>query len=630
MGYIKNEGLAHRMDASLCAIVCEGRRERIYIPPTNEQAECAEIETPAGVPKQSLPDDPRNFWTVFYGLDTFDRLFTDRQLVALTTFSDLVGEAREQVLRDALSTDMVEGERLEEGGSGAAAYADAVVTILGLCTSKMGAFHCTLARWRPDASKTAPAFGRQSIAMVWDFAEVNPFAGAGGDWTGVVGGAADVLKRLSTRHVGEVRQHNASTRNYRGFIVSTDPPYYDNINYGDLSDFFYIWLRRSLREVHPNLLSTMVAPKEEELVANPYRHGGKSGAKKFFESGFLDVFIRARKHADPDCPITVYYAFKQSESINNGRASTGWSTLLEGMINSGWMITATWPMRTENATRLIASGANALASSIVLVLRPRPEDALIIDRRGLMRELRARLPGAVETLRSGGIAPVDLAQAAIGPGMGVFSRYSRVVSPDGSDMSVAEALMQINAVLDEVLTDQDDDLDPDTRWCLSWYETRGFDEGPYGDAETLASARNASIDALRRSGVLNAGGGRVSLIAPPDLPDDYDPRTDDRISHWEVVLHLARALETGGLDSTGRLLAGARERGLDGDALRSLAYRLYDLAEKHGRTRDGGLFNGLGSSWPEIEAAARAATTAGAGARTADQTALDLGLDPED
>ena len=275
-------------------------------------------------------------------------------------------------------------------------------------------------------------------------------------------------------------------------------------------------------------------------------------------------------------------------------------------------------------------GTNALASSIVLVLRPRPGDAPIIDRRGLMRELRACLLGAVETLRSGGIAPVDLAQAAIGPGMGVFSRYSRVVSPDGSDMSVAEALMQINAVLDEVLTDQDDDLDPDTRWCLSWYETRGFDEGPYGDAETLASARNASIDALRRSGVLNAGGGRVSLIAPPDLPDDYDPRTDDRISHWEVVLHLARALETGGLDSTGRLLAGARERGLDGDALRSLAYRLYDLAEKHGRTRDGGLFNGLGSSWPEIEAAARAATAAGAGARAADQTALDLGLDQED
>ncbi len=630
--YIRRQATSKGLGQQLIAIVAEGDRQRIYLEPTQAQGDVAVgTERPADVPTQMVPTPNHDVDRLpMYGMPTWGDAFTTRQLVALTTFSDLVGEARERVLRDALSTDMVEGERLEEGGSGAAAYADAVVTILGLCTSKMGAFHCTLARWRPDASKTAPAFGRQSIAMVWDFAEVNPFAGAGGDWTGVVGGAADVLKRLSTRHVGEVRQHNASTRNYRGFIVSTDPPYYDNINYGDISDFFYIWLRRSLREVHPNLLSTMVAPKEEELVANPYRHGGKSGAKKFFESGFLDVFIRARKHADPDYPITVYYAFKQSESINNGRASTGWSTLLEGMINSGWMITATWPMRTENATRLIASGANALASSIVLVLRPRPEDALIIDRRGLMRELRARLPGAVETLRSGGIAPVDLAQAAIGPGMGVFSRYSRVVSPDGSDMSVAEALMQINAVLDEVLTDQDDDLDPDTRWCLSWYETRGFDEGPYGDAETLASARNASIDALRRSGVLNAGGGRVSLIAPPDLPDDYDPRTDDRISHWEVVLHLARALETGGLDSTGRLLAGARGRGLDGDALRSLAYRLYDLAEKHGRTRDGGLFNGLGSSWPEIEAAARAATAAGAGARTADQTALDLGLDQED
>ncbi|WP_253274768.1 DUF1156 domain-containing protein [Actinomyces sp. oral taxon 414] len=622
--HVRSEGREHRLRTQLIAVACEGHRARNYITADDYVEEIGDLDCDAAWLKQDLPRNPRDFKTPNYGMDTFDRLFTARQLVALTTFSDLVGEAREQVLRDALSTDMVEGERLEEGGSGAAAYADAVVTILGLCTSKMGAFHCTLARWRPDASKTAPAFGRQSIAMVWDFAEVNPFAGAGGDWTGVVGGAADVLKRLSTRHVGEVRQHNASTRSYHGFIVSTDPPYYDNINYGDLSDFFYIWLRRSLREVHPNLLSTMVAPKEEELVANPYRHGGKSGAKKFFESGFLDVFIRARKHADPDYPITVYYAFKQSESINNGRASTGWSTLLEGMINSGWMITATWPMRTENATRLIASGANALASSIVLVLRPRPEDAPIIDRRGLMRELRACLPGAVETLRSGGIAPVDLAQAAIGPGMGVFSRYSHVVGPDGSDMSVAEALVQINAVLDEVLTDQDDDLDPDTRWCLSWYETHGFDEGPYGDAETLASARNASIDALRRSGVLNAGGGRVWLIAPPDLPDDYDPRTDDRISHWEVVLHLARALETGGLDSTGRLLAAARERGLDGDSLRSLAYRLYDLAEKHGRTADGNLFNGLGSSWPEIETTARSATAAGTGARTANQTTLNL------
>ena len=632
MDYIKNEGLAHRMDASPCAVVCEGRRERIYVPPTIEQAECAEVETPVGAPGQSLPDDPRNFWTVFYGLDTFDRLFTTRQLVALTTFSDLVGEARERVLRDALSMGAAEGERLEEGGSGAAAYADAVATYLGFVVSRLTDYSSSINTWasNPQMEILRNVFARQALPMSWDFAEGNPFADSSGSLAIMIRAVSLAVERAPARGPSVVEQADAATRDYSGVVISTDPPYYDNIGYSDLSDFFYVWLRRSLKSIHPRLLSTVLVPKEEELVANPYRHGGRDGAKDFFEDGFERVFARARRSAGPDYPMTVYYAFKQSETTAAGRGSTGWATILGAMIRSGWTITATWPMRSERGGRMTSVGTNALASSIVLVLRPRPEDAPIIDRRGLMRELRASLPGAVETLRSGGIAPVDLAQAAIGPGMGVFSRYSRVVSPDGSDMSVAEALMQINAVLDEVLTDQDDDLDPDTRWCLSWYETRGFDEGPYGDAETLASARNASIDALRRSGVLNAGGGRVSLIAPPDLPDDYDPRIDDRISHWEVVLHLARALETGGLDSTGRLLAGARERGLDGDALRSLAYRLYDLAEKHGRTRDGGLFNGLGSSWPEIEAAARAATAAGTGARTADQTALDLGLDQED
>ena len=525
-----------------------------------------------------------------------------------------------------------EGERLEEGGSGAAAYADAVATYLGFVVSRLTDYSSSINTWasNPQMEILRNVFARQALPMSWDFAEGNPFADSSGSLAIMIRAVSLAVERAPARGPSVVEQADAATRDYSGVVISTDPPYYDNIGYSDLSDFFYVWLRRSLKSIHPRLLSTVLVPKEEELVANPYRHGGRDGAKDFFEDGFERVFTHARRDANPDYPMTVYYAFKQSETTDAGRGSTGWATILGAMIRSGWAVTATWPIRSERRGRMRDVNSNALASSIVLVLRPRPEDAPIIDRRGLMRELRASLPGAVETLRSGGIAPVDLAQAAIGPGMGVFSRYSRVVSPDGSDMSVAEALMQINAVLDEVLTDQDDDLDPDTRWCLSWYETRGFDEGPYGDAETLASARNASIDALRRSGVLNAGGGRVSLIAPPDLPGDYDPRTDDRISHWEVVLHLARALETGGLDSTGRLLAGARERGLDGDALRSLAYRLYDLAEKHGRTRDGGLFNGLGSSWPEIEAAARAATAAGAGARTADQTALDLGLDQED
>ena len=631
--YIRRQATSKGLGQQLIAIVAEGDRQRIYLEPTQVQGDVAVgTERPADVPTQMVPTPNHDVDRLpMYGMPTWGDAFTARQLVALTTFSDLVGEARERVLRDALAGGMSEGSSLESNGTDAVAYADAVSTYLALAGSRQADRLSSLSTWQSIGEKVRNVFARQAIAMAWDFADVNPFSSSSGNFSSQVEWVTNVIEYLPTSiSCGVANQSNSTACLYENVVISTDPPYYDNIGYSDLSDFFYVWLRRSLKGIHPRLLSTVLVPKEEELVANPYRHGGRDGAKDFFEDGFERVFARARRNANPDYPMTVYYAFKQSETTAAGRGSTGWATILGAMIRSGWTITATWPMRSERGGRMTSVGTNALASSIVLVLRPRPEDAPIIDRRGLMRELRACLPGAVETLRSGGIAPVDLAQAAIGPGMGVFSHYSRVVSPDGSDMSVAEALMQINAVLDEVLTDQDDDLDPDTRWCLSWYETRGFDEGPYGDAETLASARNASIDALRRSGVLNAGGGRVSLIAPPDLPDDYDPRTDDRISHWEVVLHLARALETGGLDSTGRLLAGARERGLDGDALRSLAYRLYDLAEKHGRSRDGGLFNGLGSSWPEIEAAARAATAAGAGARTADQTALDLGLDQED
>ena len=622
--HVRSEGREHRLGTQLIAVACEGHRARNYITADDYVEEIGNLDCDAAWLKQDLPRNPRDFKTPNYGMDTFDRLFTARQLVALTTFSDLVGEVRERVLRDALSTGMAEGERLEEAGAGATAYADAVATYLALGVSRLTDYNSSICSWSSSRETVRNVFSRQAIPMTWDFLESNPFSKSTGNFLGQIDWVSQSVKGSSTSFAGFVEQSDATVAKYVDVVVSTDPPYYDNIGYSDLSDFFYVWLRRSLKGIHPRLLSTVLVPKEEELVANPYRHGGRDGARCFFEDGFERVFARARRNANPDYPMTVYYAFKQAETTADGRTSTGWATILGAMIRSGWTVTATWPMRSERGGRMTSVGTNALASSIVLVLRPRPDGAPIIDRRGLMRELRACLPGAVETLRSGGIAPVDLAQAAIGPGMGVFSRYSRVVGPDGSDMSVAEALVQINAVLDEVLTDQDDDLDPDTRWCLSWYETRGFDEGPYGDAETLASARNASIDALRRSGVLNAGGGRVWLIAPPDLPDDYDPRTDDRISHWEVVLHLARALETGGLDSTGRLLAAARERGLDGDALRSLAYRLYDLAEKHGRTADGNLFNGLGSSWPEIETTARSATAAGTGARTANQTTLNL------
>ena len=622
MDYIKNEGNHGLMGAQVCAVVVEGWRSRIYLPPNDYITELARIERPTRVPSQRLPNDPRNFWTVAYGLDTFDKLFTARQLTALTTFSDLVSEAREQVLRDALASGMSEGERLEAGGVGAAAYADAVATYLGFAVSRLTDYSSALNTWanNPQMEILRNVFARQALPMAWDFAEGNPFASSSGSLSIMVKAVSEAVSRAPANVTSCVLQADAASRDYRDAVVSTDPPYYDNIGYSDLSDFFYVWLRRSLKDVHTSLFSTMLVPKAEELVANPYRHGGKDGARNFFEDGFRTVFANARRSANPDYPMTVYYAFKQTETSTEGRTSTGWSTILEGMIRSGWTITATWPMRSERGGRMTSVGTNALASSIVLVLRPRPEDAPMTDRRSLMRELRRTLPEAVETLRSGGIAPVDLAQAAIGPGMSVFSRYARVISPDGTDMSVSEALTQINAVLDEVLGEQEGDLDPDTRWCLTWFDAHGFTEGPYGEAETLASARNASIDALKRSGVLTSGGGRVGLISPEDLPDDYDPRTDDRISHWEVVLHLARALDRRGIDEAGRLLSAADERGLGADILQSLAYRLYSLAEKHGWTEAGLLFNALGGSWPEIAAAARTAESTGPDI----QTALDL------
>ena len=623
MSFIREQGRGDRLGAQMVAVVAEGNRGRTYLAPTDAQAKTAVVERGQDVPTGRIADNPRWFSTPMYGMDTFDKLFTARQLTALTTFSDLVGEARERVLRDALAAGMEEGDRLEGGGAGASAYADAVATYLGLAVSRLTDSNNSLVTWSSSRDQSRNLFARQAIPMSWDYCEVSPFAGAAGDLGVSLGSLVAVLMRLSPVDLGVVAQSGAATHDFNSAVISTDPPYYDNIGYSDLSDFFYVWLRRSLKGIHPSLFSTMLVPKAEELVANPYRHGGKDGAKDFFEDGFRTVFARAREGANPDYPMTVYYAFKQSETTADGRTSTGWSTILEGMIGAGWTITATWPMRSERGGRMTSIGTNALASSIVLVLRPRPEDAPMTDRRSLMRELRRTLPDAIETLRSGGIAPVDLAQAAIGPGMSVFSRYARIIGPDGTDMTVSEALAQINTVLDEVLSEQEGDLDADTRWCLTWYDAHGFTEGPYGEAETLASARNASIDSLKRSGVLNAGGGRVSLIAPTDLPEDYDPRTDDRISHWEVVLHLAKALDARGIDEAGRILASAAQRCLEADILQSLAYRLYSLAERHGWTEAGILFNTLGGSWSEVVAAARTGTA------TDVQTALDLDT-PED
>ncbi|MEV4722265.1 DUF1156 domain-containing protein [Micromonospora humida] len=603
--YIREQATSIGLGARMIAIVAERNRQRIYLAPTAEHEETAQVSRPLGAPDQPVPFPNHDVDRLpMYGMLRWSDAFTNRQLVALVTLGDLVSEVRRVIERDASQAGLPDGERLESGGVGAQAYADAVCTYLGLSASKSAVFHCSLARWRADADKTAPAFGRQAIAMVWDFAETMPFAGAGGDWSGVVDGAARVLESLPADASGDVRQIPAQKVQFTpARVISTDPPYYDNIGYSDLSDYFYVWLRRCLRQEWPNLLSTVLVPKAEELVANSYRQGGLAAARDFFERGFQRVFAQSRAASNTDFPATVYYAFKQSDSSEEGTTSSGWETLLDGMISGGWCITATWPMRTEGETRLISRNTNALASSIVLSLRPRPGDAATTDRRGLIATLQTELPDALRKLQQGAIAPVDLPQAAIGPGMAVFSRYAKVLEPDGSQMTVRSALARINEILDQVLSEQEGDFDSATRFAIAWYRQHGYTTGAFGDADNLARARNTSVERMDRDEILTSRAGKVTLIKPADTPGDYDVNADAHTSTWEVLHHTIRILEAQGVPAAGAFLATAQGRpdgAVDLDLVKELAFLLFSIAEKNGWVRDAISFNAVAQSWGDV------------------------------
>ncbi|MCF8588059.1 DUF1156 domain-containing protein [Gordonia liuliyuniae] len=606
--YIRAEGLQTQFGTQLIATVAEGIRRRIYLAPRKSQSDAGEIVDPTDGPNGTIADNPRWFSPPQYGLTTFASLFTPRQLTALTTFSDLVGEARELVVRDARAAGMDNGRRLDDGGAGAEAYGDAVATYLGMAVSRLTDYQSSLTTWasNPQMEILRNLFARQAIPMCWDFAEGNVFADSSGSVDRLIAAVATAVRSTAARGEANVSQSDAIAQVRTHALLSTDPPYYDNIGYSDLSDFFYVWLRRSLRDVHPSILSTLLVPKAEELVANPYRHDGKDGAHKFFEDGFREVFRLARESAHDDFPITVYYAFKQQDVEKSGQASTGWETLLEGMIRSGWRITATWPMRSERAGRMLSVGTNALASSIVLALRPRPEDAPRIDRRGFLSRLRSELPDKLRELQQGAIAPVDLPQAAIGPGMAIFSEYSAVLEDSGSKMTVRTALERINAILDEVLGELENDFDAPTRFALTWFRQSGFTAGRFGDAESLANARGISLDALERSGIVTKGGGKFALIGPGELPADYDPSTDTSISEWEVVMHLVRALDSEGIPAAASLLARVPEP-IDPDLCRELASLLFKLAEDRKSTALANSFNGLGAAWHDVARQARTA-----------------------
>jgi len=585
LAYIRAEGQAGRMGAQLMAIAAEGTRQRYYLPPSDEHEKAADVPRPNDVPDAELPEQALGFRVQGYGMRTWADLFTDRQLTALNAFTEMVQEACDQILGEAEPS-----------------YANAIAAYLAFAIDRLATYGSTISTWMPDPKNEGirNIFARQAIPITWDFAEVNPFSESSGNIEDHAVGISQAVRMSPTSSVGFSGQYDALDRPYQGFLVATDPPYYDNVGYADLSDFFYVWLRRSLGRAYPELMATVLTPKTDELVADPFRHNGKEQASRFFEDGFEKVFAQISRTTPPGFPITVFYAFKQAEADSAGaQASTGWETLLKGMLKSGWAVTGTWPMRTERGGRPRSNDSNALASSIMLACRPRPREAQVTDRRGLIAALREELPDALRKLEHGGVAPVDLPQAAIGPGMAVFSRHARMNEPDGSEMSVRTALTLINQVLDEVLAQQEGDFGADTRWCVEWFKSYGFDEGPYGVAETLTKAKNTSVAGLERAGVLKSGGGKVRLLSVGDIPADYDPAHDDRVSEWEIVLHLAKRVQEEGGDAAARLMAAAKAV-VDMDAVRELAYLLFSIAERRGWAESARLFNGLGTSWSDL------------------------------
>ena len=607
--YIKTEGKAGRMGARLMAIVAEGKRGRVYLAPTPEHDAAARSAKPEWKPKGDVPARLTGGTCVPYGLTMWGDLFTLRQLVALTTFSDLVGEAMQQARRDAEVDGLPDDPApLRAGGTGAAAYAEAVGVYLAFALDRLAMTGNSLVRWNAVGEKAQHCFGRQALPMIWDFAEPNFLAAATGSAEAAVFYSYDPLNWMNPGASGESDQGDAMSQgDSMDKLVSTDPPYYDNVGYADLSDFFYVWLRRSQRSVFPDLFATVAVPKAEELVATPYRHGNKVKAEAFFLDGMTHAMHRLVAQAHPAFPVTIYYAFKQTEAGSDaGTASTGWETFLDAVVKAGFGISGTWPIRTEMRTRQVAMDTNALASSIVLVCRKHAANATAATRREFVSSLKAELPTALRRLQEGNIAPVDLAQAAIGPGMAVYTRYAKVLDAEGKPVPVREALALINQVLDETLAEQEGDFDADSRFALAWFEQHGFAEGEYGVADILARAKNTSVDGLREAGILDTKRGKLRLLKPNELPRSWDPSDDNRLTVWEIVHHLIRVLDSGGERPAADVVA---KLGGKAETARELAYRLYTLCERRKRAGEAQAYNGLVQSWPEITRLARESTS---------------------
>lgn len=598
--HVKDEGMSRRMGVQLMAIVTEGKNGRSYYASVQDHEQNAVQAKPEWEPEGELADDSRNIWCKQYGLTNFVDLFTSRQLTALTTFSNLVAEARQQIEQDARRTPLPDDNiPLCADGTGVRAYAEAVSVYLAFAVDKSADYWSKLCSWHNSGEKMRNTFGRQALPMVWDYAEANPFSESTGNWLANINWVWKVVQAVPATKPGQVKQENAPelTTEDKVITISTDPPYYDNISYADLSDFFYVWLRPCLKSIYKDIFNTMLTPKEDELVAAPHRFGGdKAAANTHFETGLSQTFARIRKLVPEKYPLTVHYAFKQQDFVaKEGAASTGWETILNALIENGLQIAGTWPLRTELSNRMTASGTNALASSIALVCRPRPEDAPQASRREFVNALRQELPQALRDMQSGSIAPVDMAQASIGPGMAIYTRYKKVLETDGSRLTVRTGLQLINHELDAYLAEQEGVLDADSRFAVAWFEQLSFNTGAFGQADVLARAKNTSVETVANAGLLQSGAGKVRLYHWSELDTGWDPTSALHPTVWQATHQLINRFNTYGEHGVAQLLLKTPPD-LAATA-RQLAYRLYNICERKGWSEYAYDYNALVISW---------------------------------
>ncbi|PWK62005.1 DUF1156 domain-containing protein [Roseicyclus mahoneyensis] len=600
--YIRKAGQNGEMRAVMLSIIAEGPRGRIFLDPDRSHGEIAGSAIPDWRPETKLHGKTR-VNVSNYGLDTYDDLFLDRQLVALNTFGDLVQEARVLALQDAQANfETDDGARLRDGGVGAAAYADALAVYLAFVVSSQADRMSTICTWDAGGptwgTKTRNTFSRQAIPMSWDFTETNPFSTQSGsfgnslDYTskGVISNAANkgTITQIDARHIDPGRQ----------CVISTDPPYYDNIGYADLSDFFYVWLKRICGEVFPEIFGLIATPKADELIAAPYRHGGKDEAEAYFLNGMTQAISRMVALSPDGFPATIYYAFKQSEIADEGISSTGWATFLQAVIEAGFAVVGTWPMRTELANRLIASGTNALANSVVLVCRKKEASAEVITRAEFIRALKRELPPAIGELQAANIAPADMPQSAIGPGMGVFSRYKAVLESDDSPMSVKAALQLINRELDEYLGGIQGEFDADTRFAITWFEQNGLKAGDYGTANNIATARGISVESVKHAGIVESAAGKVRILKRDEMDAEWEPDADTHLTIWECCQHLVRLHEKYGIGYEAAVML--KKYGAKAGDVRDLAYVLYSICEKRGEAKEATAYNALIADWTDL------------------------------